>query len=40
MQGRPLAHPAFAEYLAQLVQTPPAAPPMPPAARPGKELRA
>lgn len=42
MQGRPLAHPTFADYLAQLSQSPNAepAPPEPPAKRTGKEPQA
>jgi hypothetical protein len=44
MQGRPLAHPAFAEFLGRLAQTqtqvPKPAPPMPPTIRTGKEPQA
>jgi hypothetical protein len=44
LQGRPLAHPAFAEFLGQLpstqMQIPQPAPPMPPTMRPGKEPQA
>ena len=40
MQGRPLAHPAFADFLAQLTKTPPPAPPMPPVPQTGKESQA
>lgn len=44
MQGGPLAHPAFAEFFGQLARTqtqvPQPAPPMPPAARTGKEPQA
>ena len=39
MQGRPQAHPAFADYLEQLARAPQPhpAPPMPPASRTAKE---
>jgi hypothetical protein len=42
MQGRPRAHPAFADYLGHLAQTPQPhpAPPMPPASRTAKEPQA
>jgi predicted NBD/HSP70 family sugar kinase len=37
MQGRPLAHPALADFLGQLAKTPSPAPPMPPVPQTGKE---
>lgn len=42
MQGRPLAHPGFADFLSHLARSaqPHPAPPKPPASRPGKELQA